>query len=296
MIRVRVALKDACLRELVDGFLFENPAESWSLRVMPDGEATLEGYFSDEAAGVRALGFMEEHIGSLGAEARMEPDDGAWREAYRHHLKVRRFGPLVWVPEWERDTVKLQAREKALYLDSGMAFGTGAHETTQLCARQLVRFFDARPPGEADCRVLDAGCGSGILALSAALLGYAKVEGFDFDPEAVRVSRENARDNGLQGAVRFFEADVENGLHDRTADLLLANIETPVLRAHVKSLLQTLAPEGWLVLSGILEREAGPLIQEFTVAADRRWPGGYAKETEVEGEWICVTVRRGMPD
>ena len=173
---------------------------------------------------------------------------------------------------------------KFLWLDPGLAFGTGNHETTRLCVERLVVCAEEHGTGG---RVIDAGCGSGILALSAALLGYRDVLGFDNDPEAVRVSGENAALNGLTGQVRFETADLETGLAGRQADLLLANIQADVLLRYAAVLIGAVAPGGTLILSGILAGENGQVRAGFERAAP-----GWSVNARVMGEWSDVVLVR----
>ncbi len=177
-----------------------------------------------------------------------------WRDSYKAHFQAWHFGRLHWVPLWERAAFALPAGHAVLWLDPGMAFGTGNHETTRLCCERLVSRIaaDGPPP-----RVIDAGCGSGILALSAAILGCGEVEAFDNDPEAVRISGENAAMNGLADRVHFSAADLASGLAGRSADLVLANIQADVLVRHIRELVRAVAPGGELVLSGIMAVEGG---------------------------------------
>ena len=135
--------------------------------------------------------------------------------AATHQRQTWRFGRLHWVPIWEREAFRLPPGDAVLWLDPGLAFGTGNHETTRLCVERLVALAERREKAgeaKAGARVIDAGCGSGILALSAALLGFRDVRGFDNDPEAVRVSGENAALNGLADRVEFFVGDLVGGL------------------------------------------------------------------------------------
>ena len=190
--------------------------------------------------------------------------EGDWRDSYKAHFHAWTFGRLHWVPIWERAAFRLPAGHAVLWLDPGMAFGTGNHETTRLCCERLVaRVAAGGPPS----RVVDAGCGSGILALSAALLGCAEVVAFDNDPEAVRISRENAALNGLDGRVRFSVEDLAGGLAGRPADLLLANIQADVLMRHARELVAAVAPGGALILSGILAAEGAAVQAAFAAAA-----------------------------
>jgi ribosomal protein L11 methyltransferase len=155
-----------------------------------------------------------------------------WRDSYKAHFKPWQFGRLHWVPAWERGKYQVPAGEEVLWLDPGLAFGTGNHETTRLCVERLVAMeaaMTAKGRDKSEVRVIDGGCGSGILALSAAKLGFRRILGFDNDPEAVRVSEENAGLNGLEGRVAFSVGDLVTGLAGQEADVLLANILANVL-------------------------------------------------------------------
>ncbi len=163
-----------------------------------------------------------------------------WRDSYKAHFKAWTFGRLHWIPAWERLRFRRPPGHAVLWLDPGLAFGTGNHETTRLCCRRLVEL--AKAPG--NLRVIDAGCGSGILALSAAKLGFGTVLGFDIDPESVRVSRENAARNRLAARVKFYVADLKKGLAGREADVVLANIQADILMRGAQLLVRSVAPGG----------------------------------------------------
>jgi ribosomal protein L11 methyltransferase len=167
-----------------------------------------------------------------------------------------------------------------------MAFGTGNHETTRLCIQRLVEFEEALPAGRArSLSVVDAGCGSGILALSAVLLGFGQVRGFDNDPEAVRVSASNAELNGLDG-VAFLAADLALGLRGG-ADVVLANIQADVLCANARVLLGAVPAGGLLAMSGILASESDSVREAFAAIAPD-WPA----DTRILGEWSDLALRR----
>jgi len=174
---------------------------------------------------------------------------------------------------------------EVLWLDPGLAFGTGNHETTRLCVERVVSFSE-RVSDLAATRVIDAGCGSGILALSAAKLGFGSVVGFDNDSEAVRVSEENAALNELTGAVTFYEGDLVSGLAGRQAELVLANILAPVLIEFAANLVAAVAPGGTLVLSGILASEGEAVRAAFARAA----PDWHFEERQMLGEWCDVVL------
>lgn len=292
MIRLSVALAEA-EAEALEGWLYERPELPWMVACeMPAGRWRLEGFFAGEEEAKAHYGEIAGEHPFLPREPRVEAlEDRDWKEAYKLHLRPWSCGPLHWVPEWERGSAPAPAGGAVVYLDSGMAFGTGSHETTRLCAREIVRFQGRRDL--AGCRVLDAGCGSGILGLSAAALGCREVTGFDVDADAVRISRENAAVNGLEHRAQFAVAGVEEGCRGVQADLVLANIETPVLREFAPDLLAATAPGGWLVLSGILRPQAEGLAEVYRRGVAHFWPEGGAVEETAEGEWSCFQWMRG---
>ena len=223
-------------------------------------------------------------VAPLAEPVRRSIADADWRDSYKAHFHAWQFGRLHWVPVWERETFSLPPGDAVLWLDPGMAFGTGNHETTRLCVERLVALAKA---GGTAGRVVDAGCGSGILALSAALLGYRQVSGFDNDPEAVRVSEENAALNGLAGRVRFQIGDLVTGFGGGRADVVLANILANVLIQYARELTAAVAPGGALILSGILAVEVEQVKAAFAAVVSQ-WP----QESRVMGEWSDVLLRR----
>ena len=271
------------------------------------GRARVAGYFDTldaAAAAWEQLAPALDRAWLAGSLEWHELPDADWRESYKAHFKAWRFGRLHWVPVWERATFVLPPGEEALWLDPGMAFGTGNHETTRLVVERLVSFAarsgfrsprsaGVEAPGlppvipDSRIRVIDAGCGSGILALSAAKLGFAGVVGFDNDPEAVGVSRENAVLNGLDGKVEFFAGDLVTGLDGRKAGLLMANIQADVLKRHAGELLGAVAPGGGLVLSGILAAELATVRAAFAALAP-----GWTVDTRTLGEWADLQLVR----
>ncbi len=254
----------------------------------PSGRAWLTGYYESRSEASEAWRRFSPTLSAawLVAEpATNELADKDWKESYKEHFKAWKFGRLHWVPVWERDSFKLPAGEEVLWLDPGMAFGTGNHETTRLVVERLVGI--AVKSGTHG-RVIDAGCGSGILALSAVKLGFTRVAAFDNDPVAVDVSRENAELNGLAGRVDFYVGDLVTGLAGRQAELVLANIQADVLVKFAAQLVAAIAPEGTLVLSGILATELEQVHAAFTAPRP-----GWTTDSRTMGEWSdLVVVRR----
>lgn len=168
-----------------------------------------------------------------------------------------------------------------LVLDPGRAFGTGQHETTRLCLEVLVRLKDG---GAAPDRVLDLGCGSGILALAAArLFPRAAVVAADNDPDAADTAAENAAANGLEDRLEIRAATVLE-LSD-SFDLILANIRPGVLIPIAGDLARRLAPGGTLVLSGVLGEEAEAVLAAYAAA------GLACVDRRDLAEWCALVLR-----
>jgi ribosomal protein L11 methyltransferase len=280
----------AAAANLAEEILLEAGRANWS--VLEDAiarRAWLVGICADEPearAQWSELAPQLETAGvpTLGAFTERPIADADWRDSYKAHFKAWQFGRLHWVPVWERATFTLPPGDAVLWLDPGLAFGTGNHETTRLCVERLVTLVDEH--GTAN-RVVDAGCGSGILALSAALLGCRDVVGFDNDPEAVRVSEENAALNGLTGRANFFTGDLTSGLGQRVADIVLANIQADVLMKFAAELVHAVAPRGSLVLSGILAGENAQVRTLF-----EKLTPNWVVNARVMGEWSDVVLTR----
>jgi ribosomal protein L11 methyltransferase len=254
----------------------------------PSARAWVTGYFESREEAVAAWNEFKDGASGIDLPA-SEPDvrelpDADWKDSYKAHFKAWKFGKLNWVPVWERETFVLPEGESVLWLDPGMAFGTGNHETTRLVVERMVSLTAETG---VNGRVIDAGCGSGILALSAVLLGYREVAAFDNDPEAVRVSEENAVLNGLGGRAEFYVGDLITGLEGRQAELVLANIQADVLMRFAKELCASVAPRGALVLSGILSQELDRVKETFAAIAT-----GWRVESRVMGEWADLTLIR----
>ena len=150
--------------------------------------------------------------------------------------------------------------QAVVVLDPGLSFGTGQHPTTSFCLEQLARL---RRNGKQS--LLDAGCGSGILAIAAVKLGYAPVEAFDFDPEAVRVAKENARVNQVQP--RIARRDLTKlPARGKPFDVVCANLIHDLLIAERDKLLNRVAEGGTLVLAGILNEQFAAVKRAFMAA------------------------------
>ncbi len=206
-----------------------------------------------------------------------------WSESWKKHFKPLTIGGrLVVRPSWARTRLPPDAVE--LVLDPGLSFGTGQHATTHFCLREIVRLARTKPR----LSLLDAGTGSGILAIAAAKLGCAPVAAFDFDPESVAIARRNARDNGVGDTVRVSLRNVAR-LPDRPRrpwDIVCANLTADLLDKHAERLLAQVAPGGYLLLAGILAEEFSTIERRFTAL------GAEPVRSRREREWRSGSFRR----
>jgi ribosomal protein L11 methyltransferase len=213
-----------------------------------------------------ALPDVEAVVGDALVEVVTEevPDD--WHERWREfHRPIELDGLRVRAP-WH------EARDGDVVIDPGQAFGTGRHETTQLCLELLLGL----PPGGA---LVDAGCGSGVLAIAAARLGWSPVRAFDFDPEAVRATGENAGVNGVHVDVR--RHDLLRDGPCPSAPVVLANLLRPLLLRVAADGFAGEPPRA-LVLSGLLRHEADEVGAAFA-------PLREARRLE-RGDWVALLL------
>lgn len=183
--------------------------------------------------------------------------------------------PDFWiVPTWHEMPA---AARRSIRLDPGLAFGTGTHPTTRMCLRWIAKHGDAA--GQALGRVLDYGCGSGILAIGAAKFGATEIDAVDIDTAAVESTRQNAQANGVQ---------VNAGLPERAQgqyQTVLANILATPLKVLAPLLSGHVAQGGHLVLAGILERQAQELQEAYA-------PWLQLQVSDREDGWVLMTARR----
>ncbi len=180
-------------------------------------------------------------------------EDRDWTRAWMDGYQPMRFGSQLWVvPEGftapRRDAISLR-------LDPGLAFGTGTHPTTALC----LEWLDAHPPRESS--VIDVGCGSGILAIAALLLGAHHVDAVDNDPQALLATMDNAHKNGVAQRIDAF---LPEQYRHQPGDLLLANILAGPLLQMAPLFATLVKPGGKLVMSGILGEQVDGLLQCYS--------------------------------
>lgn len=204
-------------------------------------------------------------------------DDEDWAESWKKDFKPFRLGRHLLVkPTWCQAEAKRD--DKVIEIDPGMAFGTGTHETTALCAALMEETVG---PGD---KVIDVGTGTGILAIAAALCGAGDVLATDIDPVAVRVAGENIARNRLQGIIRLRQGDLLQAV-DEVADVLVANIIADVICLLAEPVRAHIRPDGYFICSGIA-REKQQGVHQALVQA------GYGPiEIREKGEWAAMRAR-----
>lgn len=250
------------LTDAVDDAILE-PAPG-EVRLWP--RTVLQALFPAAAAGPGAIIALAEAIGVPAARINVtHVAERAWEREWLKDFHAMRFGRRLWVAP-HHEPAPDDAAAVVVRLDPGLAFGTGTHPSTALCLTWLDAYLAE------GMRVIDYGCGSGVLAVAASLLGAAEAHAFDIDPQALIATRDNAAANDVAGRVRVHEgADTL----PREVDVLVANILAGTLVELAPRLTGLLAPHGHLVLAGILRQQVhevragfAPWL-ELTVFAER---------------------------
>ncbi len=252
--------------------------------------ATIEWFCADPAEAEASLAAFESTArahalpGAWESDIRPIPRED-WAESWKRFFHAEKVSPRVWIcPSWEQCAA--MPGDVVVGIDPGMSFGTGQHATTRGCIVFLDRL--ARPGHPLS--VIDAGCGSGILAITAAKLGYARITAFDNDPDAVAIARDNAALNGVADRIVTHIAGVETTPQWGPADVIVANILAPVLIEHAVTLAAALSParSARLILSGILLTQATEVIAAFAQP-----PVGLVLEERLDfGEWTTLCLGR----
>ncbi len=179
-------------------------------------------------------------------------EDRVWEREWLRDFHAMRFGRRLWVCPNHEDVTEADAA--VVHMDPGLAFGTGTHPTTALCLEWLDRHVVG---GE---RLIDYGCGSGVLAIAAIRLGASEAHCLDIDPQALTATGQNAQANGA--STRLFTYDLPEAL-PRGVDILVANILSGPLRELAPTFGSLVRTDGWIVLAGLLEDEAGDVTGAY---------------------------------
>lgn len=251
-------------------------------------ETTMMAYFSEEDTDlpmkiveirnrVKELSQFGLNLGSGTVELKdVKQED--WEEAWKQYFKpVKITEQIVVKPEWE--VYEKSGNEIVIEIDPGMAFGTGTHETTSMCINQIEKNLTK------DVTVLDIGCGSGILAMAAVLLGAKKAIGVDLDPVAVRVAKENVQLNGLSDKIEILHGNLTEVIKEK-AEIVVANIMADIIIILLEDVREFIKEDGLFISSGIIQEklpmvEAGLKAKNFEII-----------EVEKKGEWCAITAKK----
>lgn len=290
MIKIELKIKNP-LSEPIESWCCETGCSNWGIEKIDDKHDTmLFGYFDDEAQAANSFAELRKAFPELSETYSLEPVcDKDWQNEYKKFLTAWNYKDLNWVPLWMRGDFKEPAGQKVFYFDAGLAFGTGDHPTTRLCAMAMLDYIDECGGDVSDKYIIDAGCGSGILALTAKMFGFGRVFGFDRDEEAVRVSLENAKLNNIAlDGLSFEHAGIERALEGQQADIVLANIISDVLCIYADNLIDAVRAGGTLVLSGILAAENDKVKEYFLSRLDGRES---SCEAMAMGDWSRLVIK-----
>ena len=269
-----VSVEDADADSDTEQALFGEPG-------MPAGRSgwnrsVLKALFADEAQATAAAAWLlaRQWPGAIELQSISPVDEQDWVTLTQSQFKPSEIATGFWiVPSWHEPPREAQ---QVIRLDPGQAFGTGTHPTTRMCLRWIARHACAHAPWP---RVLDYGCGSGILAIAAAKYGASSVDAVDIDAKAVEATQANALANGVV---------LRAGLPDQASGpyaLVLANILATPLKLLAPLLAGHVAVQGSLVLAGILERQEAELQQAYA-------PRLTLVVSDCEEGWILMTASR----
>ena len=216
-----------------------------------------------------------------------ETEDIDWINNWKQYFHQFYIDDLLVIPSWEE--VKEEDKDKKiLHIDPGTAFGTGMHETTQLCIRQLKKHITP------ETELLDVGTGSGILAIISLMYGIKHAVGTDLDPCAIEATRENMEANGI--APEQFDVMIGNIISEKEVqdkagyecyDIVVANILADVLVPLTPVIVNQLKPGGIYITSGIINDKEQTVVEAVKAA------GLEVLEVTYQGEWVSVTSRKG---
>ena len=260
--------------DLVDESILNADKEHAAVSLFVPSEKNLEEYVS----------FVRERLSALSIDADIElkgHNEQDWENSWKQYYAPIPLGRITIVPAWQKDEYKLSEGEIPVYMDPGMAFGTGTHETTRLVINLLEKYASE------GADVLDVGTGSGILAICASKLGAGKVFACDLDPVAVKVARENVSDSALDN-IEVCESDLLRSVKkvDGGYDVIMANIVADIIMRLNPDIKEYMADDGVYIISGIIM----PRADEVKASLDLH--GFEIIECITENDWCAMAVKR----
>lgn len=259
-----------------------------------DGVAYLSFYLEPEEDQEKILADVRRELEEMSAYVDVgeclieesETEDVDWVNNWKQYFHQFYVDDILIIPSWE--DVKPEDEDKmVIHIDPGTAFGTGMHETTQLCIRQIRKYVTP------ETRILDVGCGSGILGMLALKFGVAYSVGTDLDPCAIDATHENMEVNGIPK--EKYEVMIGNLIDDKAVqdkvgygcyDIVAANILADVLVELTPVIINQLKPGGIYITSGIIDDKEQTVVDAVKAA------GLEVLDVTYQGEWVCVTARK----
>ena len=259
-----------------------------------DGVAYLSFYLEPEADREKVLADVRRELEEMASYVNVgeclieesQTEDVDWVNNWKQYFHQFYVDDILIIPSWE-DVKPEDSDKMVIHIDPGTAFGTGMHETTQLCIRQIRKYVTDQT------KILDVGCGSGILGMLALKFGAAYSVGTDLDPCAIEATYENMEVNGIPKD--RYEVMIGNIIDDKNIqdkvgyacyDIVVANILADVLVGLTPVVVNQMKPGGIYITSGIIDDKEQTVVDAVTAA------GLEVLSVTYQGEWVCVTARK----
>ena len=273
--------------------VFQETLEPQSPEDFPESQIgeTIKAYFPQDARSEKRIAAVQKYLHSLAEIFSDLPapalkteiiSDPNWAEQWKKYFKpLRVSNNIIIKPTWERYAPS--SRDIVIEIDPGMAFGTGQHASTRMCIEALEDVI-MKDRSVQDWKVLDVGCGTGILGITAAKLGAQDVICLDIDKKATEIAGENAAINRVSDRLHIISKDAITINEPR--NLIIANLTAKLLLKLRPHLTQLLLPEGYMIISGIIEQDAKEIEEYFSVA-----PLVQSRVIK-EKEWVCYVLKK----
>jgi ribosomal protein L11 methyltransferase len=246
-----------------------------AVAVEEPGETEWRIFFDDPARRERGLAVLREAFNGMVRVEAVDVEDEGWAVKVQAELGPVRAGRFVVTPPWQ--VPEVAADDLVIVIEPSMGFGTGHHQSTRLCLVALERL------AVSGLRAIDAGTGSGVLAIAAARLGAREVLALDNDPDAVRAAQANVAANGVAAIVTCTVGTLE-AVDASPADLVLANLTVLLLRRFAGPLADLVRPGATLVTSGFTADQVPLVLDAF--------PGFLLIARDEEDDWVGLTLRK----
>ena len=280
--------------------LTESDKEQMFVDILPeiepdDGVAYLSFYLEEEADTEAVLANVKKELEEMSAYVNVgectieesETEDVDWVNNWKKYFHQFYVDDILIIPSWE-DVKPSDEDKMVIHIDPGTAFGTGMHETTQLCIRQIRKYVTEKT------KILDVGCGSGILSVVALKYGANHALGTDLDPNAIIASEENAQQNDIAPEkLEVIEGNIidDKAVQDRCGyecyDVVCANILADVLEPLSAEITQHMKPGAYFITSGIIDTKEQEVAECF-----KKNPELEIVEINHDGEWVNITARK----